>query len=419
MLSQQNFCRFIFIWISMLLITVDIHSQTCNDTIKVQCASDTISFFASRYRPAKANLIEAEIISFPIMVGALCVEGDKDEFSNLRSNYLPKFQSTIDNYSQFLPAAVMLGLKIGGVKGQSSWGRMLTADAFSIALMAGTVNALKYSVKSRRPDGSTRNSFPSGHTATAFMTATMLANEYGWRNPLISIGAYTSATFTGAFRMANNRHWLSDVLFGAGVDVLSTQLGYFLTDLIYKDRGLNKDSFHSSNLSKEDSPSFFGIYLGYDFPIGKYGSSVGKIPQHVSGGVTGLEGAYFFNSRWGIGGRFTAGTITFNEDVDDETIDNVAFMPGVYYSLPLSKHLSIETKLLAGWNLYTKTIFDGIRYKASNGMSVGTGINIKFRLNKSYDMRLFCDYNINSPYKPLFSNYMNHVAVGGSTSISF
>ena len=38
----------------------------------------------------------------------------------------------------------MLGLKIGGVRGRSSWGRMLVSDAFSVALMAGAVNSLKY-----------------------------------------------------------------------------------------------------------------------------------------------------------------------------------------------------------------------------------------------------------------------------------
>ena len=73
----------------------------------------------------------------------------------------------------------MLGLKACGVESRSSWGRMLTSDAFSAALMAIAVNSLKFSCNVMRPDGSTRNSFPSGHTATAFMTATMLHKEYG------------------------------------------------------------------------------------------------------------------------------------------------------------------------------------------------------------------------------------------------
>lgn len=415
---RQNVYK-VLIGVLLFLISVDIHSQNNLYSNRLLCNEDSISCSMPMIRQSKANLINAEYISFPIIIGALCVETDKDEFSILRKDYLPKFQSQLDNFSQFLPAAVMLGLKLGGVKGQSSWERMLTADAFSVALMAGTVGALKHTVKSKRPDGSSRNSFPSGHTATAFMAATMLANEYGWRSPLFSIGAYTSAAFTGTFRMANNRHWLSDVMFGAGIGILSTQMGYFLTDLIYKDKGLNKEAFHTDKISKSDSPSFFGIYLGYDFPLGNYKCKSTQSQQHLGGGITGLEGAYFFSPNVGIGGRFTTSNICYNEKIDGETIDEVAFTPGVYYSLPLSKNWSVGTKLLAGWQLYTKTIFDGVEYKSSNGISAGTGLSVKYRINHNYEMHIFCDYNITSPYKPFFSNYMNHIAIGGSTSISF
>ena len=57
--------------------------------------------------------------------------------------------------------------------------------------------------------GSNRHSFPSGHTATAFMTATMLNKEYGHKSPWIGVGAYGMATATGLMRMANNKHWLN------------------------------------------------------------------------------------------------------------------------------------------------------------------------------------------------------------------
>ena len=68
----------------------------------------------------------------------------------------------------------MVGMKACGYESRSSWGRMLVSDAFSAAIMAGAVNGIKYSVGRLRPDGSRYNSFPSGHTATAFMTASML-----------------------------------------------------------------------------------------------------------------------------------------------------------------------------------------------------------------------------------------------------
>ena len=80
---------------------------------------------------------------------------------------------------QFAPAAVMLGLKTAGVEGRSSWSRMLVSDAFSAMLMGGVVNTLKTTTHVTRPDGSNEHSFPSGHTATAFMTATMLSKDMG------------------------------------------------------------------------------------------------------------------------------------------------------------------------------------------------------------------------------------------------
>mgnify|MGYP002237859608 CR=1 FL=1 len=85
----------------------------------------------------------------------------------MRFQYAPHFHTTVDNYTQYLPAAVMLGLKVGGVESRSQWGRMLVSDAFSAAIMAGVVNTIKLTVDVQRPDGSAYNSYPSGHTATA------------------------------------------------------------------------------------------------------------------------------------------------------------------------------------------------------------------------------------------------------------
>lgn len=100
--------------------------------------------------------------------------------------------------------------------------------------MASVVNTIKYTAHVRRPDKSNYKSFPSGHTATAFMAAMMMHKEYGDRSPWYSISAFTVATATGISRILNNRHWLSDVLAGAGIGILSTELGYYLADLILR-----------------------------------------------------------------------------------------------------------------------------------------------------------------------------------------
>ena len=100
------------------------------------------------------------------------------DISGIRESIAPDFHYTYDDWLQYGPAALMAGLKVGGYESRSSWGRMFVSDVFSVGAMAVTVNGLKYTIKRTRPDGSRHNSFPSGHTATAFMTATMLNKEY-------------------------------------------------------------------------------------------------------------------------------------------------------------------------------------------------------------------------------------------------
>ena len=65
------------------------------------------------------------------------------DIAALRNNWMPAFDYSYDDYLQYAPAGVMLGLKIGGYEGRSEWGRMLASDAFSAAIMAGTVNGMK------------------------------------------------------------------------------------------------------------------------------------------------------------------------------------------------------------------------------------------------------------------------------------
>ena len=42
----------------------------------------------------------------------------------------------------------------------------------------------------------------------------------------ISVGGYLCATATGIFRVTNNRHWVSDVLIGAGIGIASVKVVY-------------------------------------------------------------------------------------------------------------------------------------------------------------------------------------------------
>jgi len=64
------------------------------------------------------------------------------------------------------------------------------------------------------------SSFPSGHTTGAFAAATVFAMEYSDR-PLVRVIAYGSAWLIGLSRITENKHWVSDVLAGAALGLLS------------------------------------------------------------------------------------------------------------------------------------------------------------------------------------------------------
>lgn len=212
------------------------------------------------------------------------------DFLMLRNTIDPDFRHHYDDWTQYAPAAVMVGLKACGYKGRSTWGRMLVSDAFSVASMTILVNGVKYSMRRLRPDQTSHNSFPSGHTATAFMTATMLHKEYEGRSPWFSIGGYALATLTGVSRVLNNRHWMTDVFAGAAIGIGSVHLGYFISDKIFKDRQLNP-AYEVPEFHYDPSVRHYvaEILFGRRFVIGAEGRKAmgGDSSERQSGRCTG------------------------------------------------------------------------------------------------------------------------------------
>ena len=328
-------------------------------------------------------------VGIPLFIAGIIAKSEKESFrqdyTNKKSaNRLIKynFHSEIDNYTQFVPMFLSTGLNLAGVEGRSDFGRYLASGALSYAIMAAIVNPIKYSAKEMRPDGSTRNSWPSGHTATAFVSATILHKEYGLtRSPWYSIFGYGVATATGVMRVLNNRHWVSDVLSGAGIGIFSTEVAYGLSDLIFKEKGLKRNDL-SGGENIITNPSFFSVSMGVglgsknlDFDDG---SEEGTHFDLTTSTVVGAEGAYFFNKYVGVGGRLRVrstpvkgldvisqeGQGLYNEitsipeaerwisthdlHVETDHITEFASDLGVYFNIPLSNHFAIGTKLLVG-----------------------------------------------------------------------
>lgn len=333
------------------------------------------------------------------VAAGLLIKSRQHDFREMRNLFQKDYHESWDNYTQYAPLVATWGLHAAGVEGQSSWKRLAASNAISAMFMAGLTNTLKYTVRERRPDGSSSNSFPSGHTATAFMAATILHKEYGQtQSPWYSVAGYSMATATAVGRVLNNRHWVTDVLVGAGVGIIATDLGYFVTDLLMKGKGKKRSVLKAFSSSEQQNPSFLGITVDAGMGTEQLAvshvavqSSTSKNYQvddhafdlhlHLGTNVSvSMEGAYFLNNYVGLGGQIRATAIpikaTFDvnpdnylsiEGVDKQLIASYMkligteaypmglfdFSGGVYFSYPIFNRLRVGSKLLVGRRVIT------------------------------------------------------------------
>ncbi|MFA8436032.1 MAG: phosphatase PAP2 family protein [Marinifilaceae bacterium] len=151
---------------------------------------------------------------------------------------IPNFYTTCDDYLRYGPLALALGLNLSGRKSEHKIMGQIARYATAHLLMDAVVGRTKKWTAHIRPDGSGYNSFPSGHTAQAFCAARFLDKEFGRDRPWVRWLGYSMAVTTGACRVLKNKHWVSDVLIGAGVGILSVDLTYFVFDKISQKKKL-------------------------------------------------------------------------------------------------------------------------------------------------------------------------------------
>ena len=255
---------------------------------------------------------------------------------------------------QYSPAAIMLALKAVGVESRSDWSRMITADIASVAIMTGITNATKYSVKRERPDGRAHNSFPSGHTATSFMCATMLHKEYGQTvSPWIGAAGYGIAATTGIFRVASNRHWCSDVMCGAAIGIFSTEVAYELTDILFGEKRLRKPiaapditdmaKWKLGLWSDYSIGSDVFTQAGYGNPNAKPACSIGIDATWMPGYIGPVLRAGLTQMKW-----------TGSEDIylpdQGSVADVVTVGAGLEMTLPVLSRLSLNGQAIAGYS---------------------------------------------------------------------
>lgn len=219
--------------ICLILLSLSSGGQSVGNKAKSCWSGDSI--LAAPKFPLEHFVIPVAMITYGLI--ALKNDGLRDLDENIQEEIWddhPHAHTKLDNYLQFLPAAVVYGLNIAGIQGEHNFVDRSAIFFMSNIFLNITVSSLKNISMQQRPDGSDYLSFPSGHTAEAFANAEFLRLEYRHQSVWYGIGGYVVAAFTGYLRMYNNKHYLSDVLAGAAIGILSTDLSFWLYPKVKK-----------------------------------------------------------------------------------------------------------------------------------------------------------------------------------------
>jgi len=211
----------------------------------------------------KFNFKSLIIPGVMIGYGIIGIENDALKLFNyeiqeeLKEHIDNKFK--IDDVSLFVPSFSVYALNTFGIKGKNNFKDRTIILGTASLIMGATANGMKKLSVIERPDASNEFSFPSGSTATAFMGAEFLYQEYKDVSIWYGISGYLVATGTGFLRMYNNKHWFTDVVTGAGIGILSTKIAYWAHPLVKK--SLFKDK-------KEINGLVMPFYNGKEYGLG-------------------------------------------------------------------------------------------------------------------------------------------------------
>lgn len=192
----------------LLIFTGNAQTQ---DSISIPKSKDKISY--------KQFIAPAALITS----GALLINTalNDDLQSNANRFFGEDFHTTADYFIPFIPVAQIYLGKTFGFKPKNNL-KQQTINIIVANAIGGTLfTSLKYTVKEERPNQSDDLSFPSGHTSIAFTNAALLYYEYKDSNLWYASSGFLFATATGVLRIANNKHYTSDVLAGAGIGLAS------------------------------------------------------------------------------------------------------------------------------------------------------------------------------------------------------
>jgi len=222
--------------ISLLLICLCINSTIAQFT---ESPFTKVQFKTSKKierKKSKKSLFTKRIVPITLIASGILLsttDFEKSLQTDIRSSIGSDFYFGIDDYTRYAPIVQMYAADIFGVESRNHWFDQTKNLFISSLITSAATTILKQEVNKARPGDPTKlNSFPSGHTSMAFVSAAVLYEEFIDTSPLLAYSGYLFAVTTGSLRMMNNKHYLSDVLVGAGIGVLTTRLVYHYEHLI-------------------------------------------------------------------------------------------------------------------------------------------------------------------------------------------
>lgn len=171
----------------------------------------------------------------------------------------PTFALKVDNFTRYAPAVAVYALDFAGVKAKHNLVDRSGMLLMSAVIAQSSVGGVKSLTHRTRPNGGADNSFPSAHTSFAFMSAEFLYQEYKDKSVWYGVAGYAVATGTGILRLYNNAHWVSDVVMGAGIGILSTKISYVLYPY------LKQKIFHGKAQNVIFSPGYRNGRMNFNF----------------------------------------------------------------------------------------------------------------------------------------------------------
>lgn len=287
---------------------------------------------------------------------------------------------------QYAPLAMVYIPKLFGLESRLPWKEMILTHAGTAIATFGINQCLKYTFGRLRPNEKAHNSYPSGHTTTAFLLAHFLHKEYGETvSPWFSVAGYSIATATGIMRVCEQRHHISDVLCGAGIGIFIAELGYTICDCICHRSNNSPFLNYDRNLAIRNWD--FSMTTAFYFGINRYNDI---LPQNFQPGYSlGFKGTRMFCRNFGAALR-TDFTQMAWKGQQVELADGANFTPlisgqaGLVARIPLTGYLILGADAMAG-----VTFKNSYRFTDLGGNPIDIGIPARFTAGSELNL-LFC-----------------------------